>query len=78
MICSCLCGPSASSAVRSTFVSLRVLRGERDLDCRQTERWRWQARRDKFYLIMHEHLFVFRKPKPGERLQRLRDSTLLP
>jgi DNA modification methylase len=42
--------------------------------CRQTERWRWKARRDKFYLIMHEHLFVFRKPKPGEDLQRIRYS----
>lgn len=43
-------------------------------NCRQTERWRWKARRDKFYLIMHEHLFVFRKPKPGEDLGRIRYS----
>jgi DNA modification methylase len=42
--------------------------------CRQTERWRRQARRDKFYLIMHEHLFVFRKPTPGEDLGRIRYS----
>jgi len=42
--------------------------------CRATERWRWKARRDKFYLIMHEHLFVFRKPKLGEDLQRIRYS----
>lgn len=42
--------------------------------CSQTQRWRWKAQRDKFYLIMHEHLFVFRKPRPGEDLTRLRDS----
>jgi tRNA G10 N-methylase Trm11 len=35
-------------------------------NCKYTERWRWKAERDKFYLIMHEHLFVFRKPKVGE------------
>lgn len=46
-------------------------------NCRQTERWRWKARRDKFYLIMHEHLFVFRKPRPSEDLQRLKYSTTL-
>jgi DNA modification methylase len=45
--------------------------------CRQTERWRRRARRDKFYLIMHEHLFVFRKPKPGEDLGRIRYSSVL-
>jgi len=30
-------------------------------NCTSTERWRPKAKRDKFYLIMHEHLFVFRK-----------------
>jgi len=44
-------------------------------NCRQTGRWRWKARRDRFYLIMHEHLFVFRKPKPGEDLSRIKYST---
>jgi hypothetical protein len=33
-----------------------------------------QARRDTFYLIMHEHLFVFRKPRPREDLARLKYS----
>jgi len=42
--------------------------------CKFTERWRWKAKKDKFYLIMHEHLFVFRKPKAGEDLSRLRYS----
>jgi hypothetical protein len=34
-----------------------------------------KARRDKFYLIMHEHLFVFRKPTAGEDLGRIKYST---
>jgi len=33
-----------------------------------------KAQAGKFYLIMHEHLFVFRKPKAGEELSRLRYS----
>lgn len=27
---------------------------------------RWRAREYDFYKIMHEHVFVFRKPRPGE------------
>jgi DNA modification methylase len=42
--------------------------------CKFTERWRKKAAQDKFYLIMHEHLFVFRKPKVGEDLSRLQWS----
>jgi DNA modification methylase len=45
--------------------------------CKFTERWRWKAKKDKFYLIMHEHLFVFRKAKAGENLSRLRYSRLI-
>ncbi len=43
-------------------------------NCSATGRWKWKALKDKFYLIMHEHLFVFRKPGPHENLARLRDS----
>jgi DNA modification methylase len=43
--------------------------------CKYTERWRAKAQRDKVYLIMHEHLFVFRKPYEGEDLSRLRFSS---
>jgi len=42
--------------------------------CKYTERWRGKAKRDKFYLIMHEHLFVFRKPRKAEDLSRVRWS----
>jgi len=45
--------------------------------CKFTERWRWKAKRDKFYLIMHEHLFVFRKPHDGEDLSRLKYSRVM-
>jgi DNA modification methylase len=45
-------------------------------NCACTGRWVAKARQDKFYLIMHEHLFVFRKPAPAEDLSRLRDSRI--
>jgi len=44
-------------------------------NCQATGRWLAKAQRDKFYLIMHEHLFVFRKPGVGEDLSRVRYST---
>ena len=43
-------------------------------NCRTTERWKPKAQAGKFYLIMHEHLFVFRKPAAGEDLSRIRYS----
>ena len=43
-------------------------------NCGATGRWKWKALKDKFYLIMHEHLFVFRKPEKGEDLKRVKDS----
>jgi len=43
-------------------------------NCKYTERWRGKARRDKFYLIMHEHLFAFRKAGAGEDVSRLKYS----
>ncbi len=42
--------------------------------CKFTERWRKKAKQNKFYLIMHEHLFVFRKPTPSENLSRIKHS----
>ena len=38
------------------------------------QRWKAQAKHFQFYLIMHEHLFVFRKPKPDEDFSRIRYS----
>lgn len=38
-------------------------------------RWSASAKHFKFYLIMHEHLFIFRKPSSNEDLSRIRYST---
>lgn len=38
-------------------------------------RWKASAKHYKFYLIMHEHLFIFRKPNENEDLSRIRYST---
>jgi DNA modification methylase len=38
-------------------------------------RWSASAKHFKFYLIMHEHLFIFRKPFPDENLSRIQYST---
>lgn len=38
-------------------------------------RWTRRAKDYSFYLIMHEHLFVFRKPRAGENLKNLRYSS---
>jgi hypothetical protein len=43
-------------------------------NCAATGRWKVKALKDKFYLIMHEHLYVFRKPHEGEDLERIRYS----
>jgi DNA modification methylase len=40
------------------------------------QRWKAKAKSFQFYLIMHEHLFVFRKPAPDEDLSRIRYSIL--
>jgi len=42
--------------------------------CSSTKHWESKAVREKFYLIMHEHLFVFRKPGEGEDVSRLKYS----
>jgi len=47
-------------------------------NCSYSRRWEWKAKKMKFYLIMHEHLFIFRKPKSDENLSRLRWSIFSP
>ncbi len=39
-------------------------------------RWTGAARSYRFYLIMHEHLFILRKPRPDENFTRIRHSVL--
>jgi DNA modification methylase len=43
-------------------------------NCTSTSRWVGKAKQAGFYLIMHEHLFVFRKPDKNEDLGRVRES----
>ncbi len=45
-------------------------------NCTYSRRWEYKAKQCKFYLIMHEHLFVFRKPNKDEDLSRIRWSMI--
>ena len=40
----------------------------------KSTREQWSGSKHDFYLIYHEHLFVFRKPAEGERVSDYRDS----
>jgi DNA modification methylase len=44
-------------------------------NCSSTGRWVQKAQENKFYLIMHEHLFVFRKAKKDEDLRKMKYSS---
>jgi hypothetical protein len=41
-----------------------------------SRQWIAKAQKYGFYLIMHEHLFVFRKPLEDENLSRVRWSRI--
>ena len=45
-------------------------------NCTCSSEWTSSAKKYKFYLIMHEHLFVFRKPNPKENLSKYRWSMI--
>jgi len=42
--------------------------------CKTTPFWRKKSVKHNFLLLMHEHLFIFRKPKKGENLRKYRES----
>ncbi len=44
-------------------------------NCTSTGYWQAKAANNKFYLIMHEHLFVFRKPDFGENMSLYKASS---
>lgn len=44
-------------------------------NCVYSKRWVQSAAKYNFYLIMHEHLFVFRKPKKDENKSRIKYSS---
>lgn len=45
-------------------------------NCQTTARWSAAVKGYDFYLIMHEHLFVFRKPKINEDMAAYKENTL--
>ncbi len=45
-------------------------------NCNSTPYWKAQSKKYNFFLIMHEHLFVFRKPYENENLSIYRYSTM--
>ena len=44
-------------------------------NCKSTPYWEKQVEKYNFYMIMHEHLFIFRKPKKDENLNKIKYST---
>ncbi len=45
-------------------------------NCKSTPYWKSQLEKYNFLMIMHEHLFVFRKPKENEELSKFRNSMI--
>jgi DNA modification methylase len=43
-------------------------------NCESTPYWRAQANKYNIYLIMHEHLFIFRKPSEHESISKIKYS----
>lgn len=43
-------------------------------NCESTPYWKKQVNKYNFLMIMHEHLFIFRKPRRNEDLNRIRYS----
>lgn len=44
-------------------------------NCVYSKKWTQRAAKYNFYLIMHEHLFVFRKPKNDENTNKIKYSS---
>ncbi len=43
-------------------------------NCASSNSWAWRSLKYNFYLIMHEHLFIFRKPMENEKLCKIKWS----
>ena len=46
-------------------------------NCQSTPKWSAAPKRRGFYLIAHEHLYIFRKPLPHEDLSQIKHSCRL-
>lgn len=44
-------------------------------NCKGTGMWRGPSQKYNFLLIMHEHLFIFRKPHKNEDVRKFKDSS---
>ena len=60
-------------------IAFRVMQAFLDVgfilkQCKTTPFWRKKSVKHNFLLLMHEHLFIFRKPKKGENLRKYRES----
>ncbi len=44
-------------------------------NCASTPQWRKQSMKYNFHLIMHEHLYVFRKPRDDENITKFKYSS---
>ncbi len=44
-------------------------------NCASTPQWRKQSMKYNFHLIMHEHLYVFRKPRDDENISKFKYSS---
>ncbi len=49
---------------------------KRQWNCKTTGFWTKRSIQDNFLLIMHEHLYVFRKPFENEKKKEFEDSSL--
>ncbi len=44
-------------------------------NCKSTQLWRKQSMKYNFHMIMHEHLYIFRKPKIDENITKFKYSS---
>jgi hypothetical protein len=43
-------------------------------EAQRKKRWVKKSMESNFLMIMHEHLFVFRKPREGEKIKKFEES----
>jgi len=68
-----------STRVLQTFLGVGLILKEdiikQQWNCKATGFWRKKSQESNFLLIMHEHLYVFRKPEKGEKIEQFKDSS---
>jgi len=68
-----------STRVLQTFLGVGLILKEdiikQQWNCKATGFWRKKSQESNFLLIMHEHLYVFRKPEKGEKIKEFNDSS---